>query len=110
MVIMIEIKNWIERVNRESRYGVPFFSRWDKNLWKKSYDEIVDYIEKRFSVTSSEVEYYFCLLYLTKHLPVSLRYLPYKESRQYKKSIGEYKQKSIMQDKFKFMSVSKVKL
>ena len=78
------VQKWIEN----NKYGVGVFDLWDESVWKKTYEEIVEYLTKRFDKTNNEVEYYYCLLYLEKHLPEKLRYLPYKESDQYKRSVG----------------------
>jgi len=83
-----DIKNWIKKVNKESQCGTPVHSRWNENIWRKSYDEIVEYLTKRLNNTSLVTEYYLCLLYLEKHLPLNLRYLPWKESIQYRRAIG----------------------
>ena len=61
-----DIQKWI----KNNRYGVgcetKVFYLWDKSIWKKSYEDIVEYLTKRFEKTSNEVEYYYCLLYTNK--------------------------------------------
>lgn len=91
MTIMIDktnVQQWIEYNRYGVRYGTIVFYFWDESIWKKTYEEIVEYLTNRFDKTNSEIEYYYCLLYLEKHLSEKLRYLPYKESDQHKRSIG----------------------
>ena len=61
-----------ERV--EAAYHKPFGFRyhhpdWNKNLWKGSYREIVEYLEDRFRTTLDEVEYYSSMVYLYHVIP-----------------------------------------
>lgn len=90
-----KIKMWI----KDNRGSVFDFSGWDIKLWKKTYEEIVEYLVKRFKSTNFEVEYYFCLLYLENNLSAKLRYLPWKESVQYARAIGTYESSSLFQSK-----------
>lgn len=83
-----DIKKWIKNNRSGIGYGTILFDFWDVSIWKKTYEGIVEYLTKRFEKTKNEIEYYYCLLYLEKHLPEKLRYLPYEESDQYKRSIG----------------------
>jgi len=88
MIDKTNVKIWIEKNRGGAGYGTIKFDFWDNSIWKKTYEEIVEYITKRFEKTKSELEYYYCLLYLEKHLHEKLKYLPYKESDQYKRAIG----------------------
>lgn len=88
MTDKFNVQKWIKNNRYGVGYGTEVFYLWDEAIWKKSYEDIVEYLTKRLETTSDEVEYYYCFLYLEKHLPEKLRYLPYKESDQYKRSIG----------------------
>ena len=48
------------------RYHSP---DWDRNLWKRSYHEIVEYLEDRFRTTVNEIEYYSSMIYLYHVIP-----------------------------------------
>ncbi len=88
MTDKIDIQQWIKNNRYGAESGTEVFYFWDSSIWKKTYEEIVEYLIKRLDTTNNEIEYYYCLLYLEKHLSEKLRYLPYKESDQYKRSIG----------------------
>lgn len=100
------VQKWIKK----NRYEAILFEFWNKSIWKKSYEEIVEYLTERLDKTSSELEYYYCLLCLENNLPEKLRYLPYKESDQYKRSIGVPVNTNIIQLKVKtFSTFSKMR-
>jgi hypothetical protein len=84
------IENWVKNTRYKNVEDVKgrTYIEWSKDIWKKTYDEIVEYLMKRFERINNAVEYYYCLLYLEKHLSKKLRYLPYEESDQHKRSIG----------------------
>ena len=101
-----DVQKWI----KSNRNRIELFEFWDRSVWKRSYEEIVECLTKRFEKTKNEVEYYCCLLYLEKHLPEKLRYLPYKESDQYKRSIGISVNDNIIQSKVeKFGTFSRMR-
>lgn len=110
MTDKFDVQKWIKNNRYGIGYGTEVFYLWDESIWKKLYEDIVEYLTKRFEKTSNEVEYYYCLLYLEKHLPEKLRYLPYKESDQYKRSVGIAVDNNIVQSKVKtFSTFSKMR-
>lgn len=67
---------------------IPIFGEWDRNLWRKPYNEIVEFLISRFRHTQSKIEYYYCMVYLKKELPANELYIPFENSPQYLKMLG----------------------
>ncbi len=74
-----DIQNWIEK----NHNSMAVFDGWDKRLWSMPYDEIVEFLRDRFNTTLSEVEYYLCMLYLTKNIDKKALHVAFKQSPQY---------------------------
>lgn len=85
-----EIEAWVKRVTRESQCGCPVYSGWATNLWRKPYDEIVEFLIDRFETTLHESEYYLCILHLEKHVPKETLYVPFSQSPQYMEVLRTY--------------------
>lgn len=83
-----QIEAWVKKATREAWCGGPVYSGWASDLWSKQYDEIVNFLIERFETTLCEPEYYFCILYLGKHVPKEALYVPFKFSPQYQEMIG----------------------
>ncbi len=78
-----QTESWVKNTNANSHSGAPVFEGWDKRIWSKSYDEIVNFLIERFENTLSELEYYLCILYLTKHIEKEVLHTPFRQSPQY---------------------------
>ena len=80
MVSPQSIKEYVEKIKGKA----PVFVDWPKNLWNKEHDDIVHFIINRFEHTLNEVEYYYCIPFMTKaDYPFDLLFVPYRDSPQY---------------------------
>lgn len=66
---------------REGGAHVP--DHWDKKLFTKPYDQIIEYILNIFEHTLDEVEYYNCIPFLTQDVNKKMLFVPFRESPQY---------------------------
>lgn len=66
---------------RQGGAHVP--DHWDKKLFTKSYDQIIEYIHNIFKTTLDEVEYYHCIPFLTHDVNKKMLFVPFRESPQY---------------------------
>lgn len=75
-----QIRTWIKFYQRNpTGYSHP---NWPGDLWRRKYDEIVEFLIERFQTTLDKAEYYGCMLYLTKDIPESELFVPFEKSPQ----------------------------
>lgn len=84
-----DIMRWCKTTTQNHQSGSPVFDGWDRQLWSKPYDDIVEFLIDRFETTLCESEYYLCILYLGKHTPKEALYVPFKQSPQYMRLVHE---------------------
>lgn len=69
------------------RYVPP---EWDKKLWKKSTDDIHEFIDGRFADTLDVVEYYSAMVFLWKTLPNKELLVEFHDSPQWREAAKTY--------------------
>ena len=84
-----DVKDWLERHRTGDATAPTNCTRWKKHkLWKKDYNDIIEYLKTRYNRSLCPIEYYACKLYLSKTLPEDELYMPFEESLQYQRFTG----------------------
>ena len=84
-----DVKDWLERHRTGDATAPTNCTRWKKDkLWKKDYNDIIEYLKTRHNRSLCPLEYYACKLYLSKTLSEDELYRPLEELPQYQRFMG----------------------
>ena len=83
----VDIREWVKITTHNAECLV--YHDWPSNLWSKSYEEIIEFLKNRFRETKDVQEYYLCILYLSHDMDPDELFVPWKESPNYRRLLGE---------------------
>lgn len=70
-------------VNEQNKLGPQTpFKDWPTDLFKKPYQEIIEWILERYNSTEDEMEYYVCMIFLHETIPDDQLCTPFKDRRK----------------------------
>lgn len=82
-----DIREWVDITTHHAECWL--YRGWPPNLWSKSYEEIIEFLKNRFRETKDVQEYYLCILYLSHDMDHGELFVPWKESPNYRRLLGE---------------------
>ncbi|WP_406661598.1 hypothetical protein V7O66_03535 [Methanolobus sp. ZRKC3] len=84
-----EVKEWCYKVT--SVGACKEDKDWPKDLFKRDYFKIIEFLEKRFRNTQKMKEYYFCIPYLMQDIEPDELFIPWLKSNNFKRSRSKNK-------------------